>query len=162
MGCGAGAETEDAPFLDEEPAEEHVDDHAAAAKDNVNRHGYIVCECSIVEDGEDKEECDLRKVGQERYSTCSQAEQPGMLEGECKLAWERVEGDDEELQERDEDARVGIFGGEVFCSDCVAVRGDQRRMLARSRAYLQHPPKTSASVVNQSDGDSIASRASPT
>ena len=67
---GGGREG-DVLFLDEEPAEENVDDHAAAAEDDVDRHGYIVCERGIVEDGERIEECDLRKVRQEGYSTFS-------------------------------------------------------------------------------------------
>jgi hypothetical protein len=61
----------DVLFLDEEPAEEDVDDHAAAAEDDVDCHGYIVCERGIVEHGERKEERDLRKVRQEGYSTFS-------------------------------------------------------------------------------------------
>lgn len=58
-------------FVYEEPAEEHVDDHAATAEDDVHGHGYVVCERGIIEDGEHKEECDLHKVGQKRDSTCS-------------------------------------------------------------------------------------------
>lgn len=47
----------------EEPAEEHVDDHAATAEDDVHSHWYVVCERGIIEDGEHKEEYDLHKVG---------------------------------------------------------------------------------------------------
>lgn len=100
---GAGDGTGDVLFLDDEPAEENVDDHAAAAEDDVDGHGYVVCERGIVEDGEGKEECDLRKVWQEGYSTFSQPGKPRAGVG-GELAWEGVEGDDEELEKGDEDA----------------------------------------------------------
>lgn len=66
-------------------------------------HWYIICERGIVEGGEYKEECDLDKVGEERDSSFSQLGKPGRP-SERELAWECVEGYDEELEEGDEDA----------------------------------------------------------
>ena len=139
---GAGWGRADAPFSEEECAEEHVDDHAAGAKDDVDGHGYVVCEGGVVEDGEGEEEGDLEEVGEEGHSAGSEgAGGPGELGGEC------VEGDGEELKEGDEDASVWVRGGELFCCDRIAVSNEVIASdLIVFWTYLQHPPKRMARV----------------
>ena len=117
MGHGAGAVI--VPFAHEKPAEEHVDDHAATAKNDVDGHGYVECKRGIVEGREHKKEGDLEEIGQEGHAACPEPERPAGLYAD-ELCGECVEGDDGKLEEGDEDARVWVGCGESLCRDRVA------------------------------------------
>lgn len=107
----------DQPFSDHNPTQKHADQQTTAAEDDVDRHGYMVGKCSIIQDGYDVEEGDLYEIWNERYCAWLEA---GAIMCPDEMVGETIQRDDEELEEGEQRASMGVLRCEVLEGDCVA------------------------------------------